>query len=415
MIRLGLIVVSTMLSACASGAALHNMPDSPWPNKPGDYQNYEVWVDADATFFPDDWENLCGGHVQGANSLFDRALSADFPGCTTELLSEARRNTLQALAERFRNSELVTIQIHGFNHGVSSGERQENELCRTDPETGQDIIVNPFPIDSIRRDYFDRRCAINNIMNIHQYHPEGHGYIDFFWNGLLAHENSRLLGSAAAWNYASINGERAGHMALQPILETLQEAGVQRVHLLTHSRGAAVALSALSGGKYVNESARRRNSTLSGPAIPRPLRLEGMEIAVTSTAPAIGRWHFKGGAAARVRADQPPRPIPASVSSYFATVNPEDFALKKEFGGFFVWRFNSTQFGHDLITAESVAAEMNQSRTDTGGEPFMQVEAVNMVSDQSGNCRPASNSHNATDYLNLRQVRERLREVYARP
>lgn len=45
----------------------------------------------------------------------------------------------------------------------------------------------------------------------------------------------------------------------------------------------------------------------------------------------------------------------------------------------------------------------------------MQVEAVNMVSDQSGNCRPASNSHNATDYLNLRQVRERLREVYARP
>ncbi len=390
MLRVCLILIAIVLSGCAARTATHNFPDTPPPNQLLSERHYEVWVDADATFFPDGWQALCGSHRSGAYTLHNRALSSNYPDCTPELLSQTREQTLSDVAEAFRGLEMVTIMIHGFNHGVF------------DEST------------SIRNDYLARRNAIDGILADPANRPIEHGYIDFFWNGL---ESTRgYLGIPAAWNYASINGERAGHLALQPILAALQDAGVQRVHILTHSRGAAVALAALAGGKYVDEEGRARNAALGAPASSTPLPDGGMEIHVTSTAPAIGCWHFVSTEERRIRCDHPARELPESVISYYSTVNPADFALSKLIGGILVTRLNSTEFGQNLQAAQRVADRMNEARMANGGSAFMTVENINMVDDQiEGRPRDGADSHDATDYLNLCQVRRRLREVYAPP
>ncbi|WBQ10493.1 hypothetical protein L2D01_01665 [Hyphomonadaceae bacterium ML37] len=390
MLRVCLILISITLSGCAARTATHNFPDTSPPNQLLTARHYEVWVDADATFFPNGWEALCGSYRSGAYTLHNRALSLNYLDCTPELLSQIREQTLSEIAEAFSGLEMVTILIHGFNHGVSN------------------------QATSIRNDYLARRNAIDGILADPSNRPIEHGYIEFFWNGLESTRGN--LGIPAAWTYASINGERAGHLALQPILATLQDAGVQRVHILAHSRGAAVALSALAGGKYVDEAGRARNAALGAPTPPRPLADGGMEILVTSTAPAISCWHFVSREERRIRCDDPVRELPASVISHYSTVNPSDFALRKLIGGILVTRLNSTEFGQNLRAAQGVADRMNEARMGAGGSAFMAVENIDMVNDQiEGGPADGVSSHSATDYLNLRQVRARLQEVYAPP
>lgn len=396
MTKLGLVLIAVILSACATRPTTHNMPDSSAPNGIGADRNFEVWVDADGAFFPRQWDAVCGTHRSGPYTLHNRAWSSRYPDCTPELLRGARDETLGEIARTFQGADIVTIMIHGFNHGVG----YEGD---------------------IRHDYAARRRVIDAITNEHNDSAPNHGYIDFFWNGLNARSDTHLAGRfsgiTTAWRYAGINAERAGHVALQPMLETLQEAGVQRVHILTQSRGAVVVLAALAGGKYTTRANQQRNERLGVPSPSQPLSTGAMEILVTSTAPAIGRWHFAGGEAAEWTGDQPPRDMPPAVSSYFSTVNPDDFALRKWIGGDVARRFNSTEFGQNLRVAQEEADNMNAARIAQGGEAFMTVVSVNMVDDQVDGRPPAqgADSHNATDYLNLRQVRERLREVYARP
>lgn len=388
MLRLGLTLIAIALSGCATRPASHNFPNTSPPNQLLTERHYEVWVDADGTFFPDNWQTQCGGHRSGAYTLHNRALSPNYPECQPELLSQTREQTLSEVADAFRGLEMVTILIHGFNNGVA------------DEAAG------------IRNAYTARRSAIDQIIARPSTNAVEHGYIDFFWNGLVSRHG--YLGVPAAWTYASVNGERAGHLALQPILATLQDAGVERVHILAHSRGAAVALAALAGGKYVNEDGRARNAALGTPVPSTPLADGGMEILVTSTAPAIGCWHFVGGQDRRIRCDDPARELPESVISHYSTVNSRDFALRKGFGGILVTRLNSTEFGQDLRAAQGVADRMNQARIAAGGSAFMTVVNINMDADQIED-RPSGGdaSHDATDYLNLRQVRARLQEVYA--
>ncbi|WBQ12228.1 hypothetical protein L2D00_10275 [Hyphomonadaceae bacterium BL14] len=407
MLRLCLILIAIVLSGCATRPASHNFPDTSLPNQLLTERHYEIWVDADGTLFPDGWDALCGSHRSGAYTLHNRALSPNYPECTPELLSQTREQTLSEVAQAFRGLEMVTILIHGFNHGVSAS--QNRVTCAPGAED--------VPATSIRCDYGQRRRAIDSIMDGSGQSDPSHGYIDFFWNGLRAQGPTfsirGLIGTGTAWTYASINGERAGHLALQPILATLQDAGVQRVHLLAHSRGAAVALAALAGGKYVNDDIRARNASLGAPSPSRPLADTGMEIIVTSTAPAIGQWHFAGGQDAWVRASDPVRQLPQSISSYYSTIYSRDFALRKMVGSIFVRRFNSTAFGQSFDTAARVAARMNADRVNATGDPYFIVMPVDPARGQSTSSGPVRRgTHDATDYLNTCEVTARLAQIY---
>jgi hypothetical protein len=289
----------------------HSFPADPTfaPMPPPPVNRMRVFVDMEGTFYPDGWRDFIDPEKSwDADSLNAearrRAEEGDYR--LRDRLAAEEKRLLGDVASVIRGKPRVFVLIHGFNND------------QAEAMAGYDSITD--------------RIA---------FQPDD-GMIEFFWDGYVACD---FFSPAYFWFKATNSSQRAGAEGLRKILALLQPG--QRAILISHSRGASVALSAFSNpartASFKEEILRSNPSArnLAGDLIfsPPPLRLQAQQIDLIMLAPAIGEvdfWHESCTAPEPGRAvqscDRPYRKFPPELKSIGYTVNRGDKVLKKFVG-----------------------------------------------------------------------------------
>ena len=311
-----------LLSGCAYR---NNFPlTQAFPKAPEDATALRVYVDANGTFYPNDWRDRCGvacTKIKRGFSLLTTSLTAaDY---RAHIVADEKRQ-LALIADYAAVHPRLFILIHGFN---------------TDEEDAR---------ESYRR--IRDRVALN----------PGDGVIEFFWDGLvkLPSKNAFSLAPLAFWSKATGNSQTAGSRGLRRILAI---ANNRDIFLISHSRGASVALSALSNPPFsdgfLTKTERLDFDLTDGvdgsPNFLRPAALPtstGNRIRLLMLAPAIGCIDFSRADVTRrpariMEADGcvDVRPLRSEVTFFGYTLNEKDSVL----GKFILpsnW-YNATDFG----------------------------------------------------------------------
>lgn len=302
------LALSCLLTGCSFS---HSFPadETFAPIPPPPVNRMRVFVDIEGTFYPNGWSDFVKSpRPWAADSLKNEAelLAAEGKPQLGELLVAEETRQLRDIASVIHGKSRVFILIHGFNNDQAEATK------------GYDSIAD--------RIIFER----------------DDGMIEFFWDGYVAGD---FFSPAYFWFKATNSSQRAGAEGLRKILALLEPS--QRAVLITHSRGASVALSAFSNPARTagfKEGIMRKNPSarnLSGNLIfsPPPLRLQAGRIDLVMLAPAIGEvdfWDESCTAPEPGRAIQacnrPYRKFPPELKSIGYTVNPGDKVLKKFVG-----------------------------------------------------------------------------------
>jgi hypothetical protein len=311
-----------------------------------------VYVDANGTFYPSGWKaacpNLCD-KFQKTPSLLIKAAEDDDVAKTfrAKLISDEKRQ-LALIADFAAAHSRLFILIHGFN------------TDETDARESYDRV----------RD----RMALN----------AGDGIIEFYWDGLVKLPSKKAFSVAplAFWQQAAGNSQTAGSRGLRRILAIARN---RDIFLISHSRGASVALSALSNPPYADGFLTRterldfdHNDGVDGsPNFLRPAALPadtGNRIRLLMLAPAIGCIDFSRADVTRrpariMNADgcADVRPLRPEVTFFGYTLNDHDRVLGK-----FVlpaeW-YNATDFGFKPTLGDTLAAKWKMLRAYPIGMP----------------------------------------------
>lgn len=286
----------------------------------------QVFVDQDGTFYPKGWQTLFGEPPRrGGYSLMSIARQRGLEAS----LRRAEDQALDTISTFIRSKQRVFILIHGFNNDQRAAEGAYSKI--------QDAIA---------------------------FEP-GDGVISFFWDGLVASGP----GPAKIWFPATGYSQLAGQNALRRILNRTVD---KTVVIIAHSRGASVALSALSDPPYNTEFARatcernridvtvlpRKACDLGESSVTRlPVPMDnGNRISMLFLAPAIGDVDFRSPAfydrdcpLDNHESSCAYRSLGRQVTRIVHTVNPNDPVLAKYIQlsrlNPLSERFNPTEFG----------------------------------------------------------------------
>jgi Alpha/beta hydrolase of unknown function (DUF900) len=201
----------SLLSGCAYR---NNYPvTQAFPIVADDPTVLRVYVDANGTFYPNEWRDRCGaacGKLKRGFSLLATSLSA--ADLRAHIVADEKRQ-MALIADYIGSHRRLFILIHGFN---------------TDEEDARQSY------DRIR----DRLAR-----------APGDGIIEFYWDGLvkLPSKKAFSLAPLAFWKAAAGYSQTAGSRGLRRILAMAKD---RDLFLISHSRGASVALSALSNPPY---------------------------------------------------------------------------------------------------------------------------------------------------------------------
>lgn len=317
MILKKVLLILTGLSVI-SCAVTSNTPESDnrEPTKFLSPNTTEVYVDMNGTFFPPDWEEQYGLPSRGRYSLLALAKEKR----RTDSLKSFEEDFLQQLQERLEPKERIFILIHGFNN--------EQEETRENYGLIRKMLVSD---------------------------PQNDEFINFNWDGLTA----KGLSGLKAWSAAVGSGEVAGQLALRKILNLVKN---KKIYFITHSRGASVALSALSDPCYHEKFKEKTDPVVAGLLEdPEPLHRNGNEIKLIFIAPAIGSIDFKEPADHR-KCTQ----FDSQVKSFHFTVNRNDHILRK-YLGFLANKLDPTDLGYRYSTYYSLKKNYNISVTNFSG------------------------------------------------
>jgi len=167
---------------------------------------------------------------------------------------------------------------------------------------------------------FDTQYAWMREQVIATRDPERVFFVQVYWDALFKGQNT-LPAPLAYFADSLTYSNHAGDCGLRDLLRRLP-AGTD-VTFLTHSRGAAVALAALSDPKYDRGISNACRSTTPSHALPEQLG----DVRLVAFAPAIGDGHM------RVSRDVARTDIFARLDRMYAGYNPNDPAVtKKHFG-----------------------------------------------------------------------------------
>lgn len=288
----------------------HNVPAAGFTTTPGPSNVMRVFVDANGDFYPEHWERwFTQGGVERAHSL---RLHPDPDNSRAAVLSRARAAQLAAVERLVADKSRVFVLIHGFNNSQKEAEDSYDTLRSRIPLTPGDAVIQ------------------------------------FHWDGLVGSRG----GQVPIWFNAAGYSQVAGTHALRPILNLIP--GVD-VYVITHSRGASVALSALGNPAY-DPDFRARTTRLFGTEFfnAAPLVENGKRIHAIFLAPAIGRPDFWAEGCTANCAEY--RTFSRQLKSIRHTVNPGDPVLKKLVGGKLPSSFNATDLGLEASVGDSLRA-----------------------------------------------------------
>lgn len=211
-------IVTVMKKLCAylllitgviSCAATHNTPQSLNPNiieKPNIIYSF---VDQNGNFYPHNWRKTYGTPpVNAKKNEYSLMKIATQKQIETQL-TQSESSFLKTITQQIQYKKRVIIFIHGFN-STAKKSTQNYQLARA-------------------------------VMNIN---PTTDEIIQFYWDGL---SSESLFGGAKIWFNATNFSQLAGEFGLRRILNTIKN---KEIYILSHSRGASVALSALSSPPF---------------------------------------------------------------------------------------------------------------------------------------------------------------------
>lgn len=322
-----ILAFGLLLAGCVTN---HSLPSGPTPNLIVDtpVTTIRAFVDANGTFYPDRWTmpDVVGESAVRRRHSVLNALSTDPLPHRRAALRAFETSWLDDIERRLAGKRRVFVLVHGFN----------------DPEA------------SATNSYW----MIENNLDLRS----DDAVVEFFWDGLDA--EGTKLGAGRIWFWAAGYSQVAGSRGLRQILNRINHA---EIFLISHSRGASVALSSLGNPPYAPKfsAATNRLCFPTDAAPPAPacmpdvlappgLRNGQNRIHLLMLAPAIGYpdfWSHAGPGALRDFAGD----TDGQFRDIRHTVNGDDPVLKKYLKGLSD-NFNATDFGHDGLVSETLAA-----------------------------------------------------------
>jgi hypothetical protein len=285
------VLILLLLTSCR---AIHNVPTAASPNIHIAPNISIAYVDLNGNFYPDQWAQKIGPYER-KSSLY---LTAKRNGKLQELTA-FEANKLTDIKIVTSNKKRIFIFVHGYNNDAS---------------------LSKINYDNIRK-----KIRID---------PVNDEVIEFYWDGLVAHNPGS---SAKIWFNAAGYSQMAGEFGLRSILNQIYG---KDIILISHSRGASVVLSALSNPPYNPKFYATTNNLGIPIGNKTPLAENNNRIISIMLAPAIGEIDF-------TREDNNTyRPFSEQLKKIHITINETDPVLNKFIG--LPGSFNATTLGHDL-------------------------------------------------------------------
>lgn len=306
-------IIIVVLSACS---AMHNVPSSQVPNNFINPNITSAYVDQNGNFYPNQWENKFGQAPKKATRKeYSLMKIATENGFQQDLIS-FENTQLKAFANRVKNKKRVIIFIHGINNDYMSSLKNYNKA----------------------RNFMDLNKTTDEVVN-------------FYWDGLVT---NNIFGAAKVWVSATTNSQLAGEYGLRRILNSISN---KEIYLISHSRGAAVVLSALRNPELKSVEKRiAENFHHIDVENAAPLAENSNKIYSIMIAPAIGVKDFK-------TEEGNFKEFSNQLKMIHSTINETDFILGKGKTGILASSFTSTDFGFDPKTHQEIATQYNLCET----------------------------------------------------
>lgn len=182
----------------------HNIPNSSNPNKSLPPHTSIAFVDQNGSFYPNDWNKVYGNPPKnGRKNAYSLRKIAEEKSLINNL-DAFEESYLKRMSQHLKDKNRVFVLIHGFNA------RARN----------------------VTSDYEKIQQKLNLGKNDE--------VIQFYWDGLYT---KNPFSGMKTWFNAADYSQFAGKFALRKLLNTMSN---KHIYLISHSRGAAVVLSALS-------------------------------------------------------------------------------------------------------------------------------------------------------------------------
>lgn len=332
-------LIAMLLTSCA---AMHNVPSSQVPNNFIQPNITSAYVDQNGNFYPNQWSSKFGNPPNHATrkeySLMKIATENGFQ----QELTTFENTQLKAFGERVKSKKRIIIFIHGINNDYMSSLKNYNKA----------------------RSLMDLNNQTDEVVN-------------FYWDGLVT---KNLFGAAKVWVSATTNSQLAGEYGLRRILNSVKN---KDIYLISHSRGAAVVLSALRNPdlkpteKRIAEEFHHIDIEAA-----QPLAENGNKIYSIMIAPAIGEKDFKNEEGVY-------KIFSPQLKVIHSTINESDYILGKGKTGLLSSSLTPTDFGYDPKTHQEIAQQYNLCEaTDFTGQ----------------------NSHDFRDYITNPKFKEILKQ-----
>ena len=303
-------VILLLITSCATVS--HNIPTSQVPNNFINPNISSAYVDQNGNFFPNQWKKKYGEPSKNATrkeySLMKIATENGFQ----EDLTKFENSHLNSFANRVKNKKRIIILVHGINNDYMQSLTNYNKA----------------------RTYMDLNSQKDEVVN-------------FYWDGL---KTTSLFGAAKVWVSATTNSKLAGEYGLRRILNSISN---KEIYIISHSRGAAVVLSAIAN-PALKPTEKRLAEEVHHVEIEdaKPLKENGNKIYSIMLAPAIGVVDFQNE-------DGQFKVFSPQLKMIHSTINNTDFVLGKGKTGILSKSFTSTDFGYNPETFNEIAKQYN--------------------------------------------------------
>lgn len=303
-------VMIFLITSCATVS--HNIPTSQVPNNFINPNISSAYVDQNGNFYPNQWRERFGVPPTNATrkeySLMKIATENGF----SQDLTKFENAHLSSFANRVKKKNRIIIFVHGINNDYMQSLTNYNKA----------------------RTFMDLNAQKDEVVN-------------FYWDGL---KTTSLFGAAKVWVSATTNSKLAGEYGLRRILNSVSN---KEIYIISHSRGAAVVLSAIAN-PALKPTEKRIAEEFHHVEIEdaKPLEENGNKIYSIMLAPAIGVTDFQNE-------DKQYKVFSPQLKLIHSTINKTDFVLGKGKTGVLSKSFTSTDFGFNPETHDEIAKQYN--------------------------------------------------------
>jgi len=300
-------ILAVFFTACS---ASHNVPQSQVPNNFINPNITSAFVDQNGNFFPNQWKDKYGQPKGNATRKEYSLMKIAAENGYTADLTKFENSQLNGFSDRVKNKKRIIIFVHGINNSYMESLANYNKA----------------------RTYMNLNTQKDEVVN-------------FYWDGLIS---NNIFGTAKVWVSATTNSQLAGEYGLRRILNSVSN---KDVYIISHSRGAAVVMSALKNPVLSDTEKRiaEKHHHVDVQEV-EPLKENNNKIYSIMLAPAIGVKDFKED-------DGSFKVFSTQLKSISSTINETDFVLGKGKSGILSSSFTSTDFGFNPETFEEVAQQ----------------------------------------------------------